>query len=240
MERFSKENINKLLYVPHPVTSFQWNFIHHVLGPIIDFSPVIALFFWIIAGNLIYIDVSLFVVIFMFLLFLNIVFFYFIFIKYYRFKVNSYKIKIDNLKEPDSFVFVSDIHFGTEFPSTNIFRLRRLINKINSLNSNLVIFGGDFLSHSFTIKEKKMMEVFKNLKAETKIGVYGNHDSEYLEDKQYEQPKEFLAEVEKNGIKILINNSMAVSLNGQDFCFGGLPDLYSKEFNIVETFKNCP
>lgn len=94
--------------------------------------------------------------------------------------IHEYKIESENL--PDSFsgvkiVHFSDIHYGTGF---NEKRLKNLVNKINSLKPDVVIFTGDLIDKNYTATENDLKIIIDNLsKIDSKLGKYatiGNHD----------------------------------------------------------------
>lgn len=96
-------------------------------------------------------------------------------------------IRIDNKKIPSAFsgtklVFVSDIHFGTLFDRE---RTTALVERINKLQPDIILLGGDYVSGSNTKVWNKTgddslitcFEELGKLKAISGIfGVLGNHD----------------------------------------------------------------
>ena len=64
--------------------------------------------------------------------------------------LNSNKVKSDK-----SFIFISDIHLG----SNSTKHLKKLINKINKINFDFILIGGDIIdSSSYNINELKLFE----------------------------------------------------------------------------------
>lgn len=92
-------------------------------------------------------------------------------------KVNEVKIESNRL--PASFngfkiVHISDIHASTWMSSPK--SLNKIIEKINSLNPDVIMFTGDLITHK-TSELKDLKEILNKLHA--KYGVYsvlGNHD----------------------------------------------------------------
>lgn len=89
---------------------------------------------------------------------------------------------IVNNKIPDSFngfkiVHFSDIHYGTTIKTSE---LNKMVNKINSLHPDIIIFTGDLIDHNYKITEKEKTEVIATLnKLNSNIGIYsirGEHD----------------------------------------------------------------
>ena len=121
--------------------------------------------------------------IFHILTYLFILFMLWILIEAQVYRVRS--INIVNHKIPKSFkefkiVFISDIHYG------KFFREKRLINvvdKINKLEADIIIIGGDYLD--IAVKSKRDVSTYLDSEFEilrrikVKVGIYtvlGNHD----------------------------------------------------------------
>src|SRR5205814_2384786 len=102
----------------------------------------------------------------------------------------NYQIKINNLQKPVKFVYVSDLHIGGGYTGTRAGRLNRIIEKINAVNCELVIFGGDFVTR---YPDLEKLNLLRNIKAHNKIAVYGNHDADYLDENvEYNMPEKML------------------------------------------------
>ena len=233
-KRFTKENIEQLVRIPKG-----GNIIRSIAGYLIDFVPLFAPLFAVILKLIL---IGLDMIFFWILLFMSIgvsaVTFYYLFIKFQRIRVNKYQIGIEGLKAPVTFVFLSDLHIGREWAGTSKKRLQRIINKINELNRDLVILGGDFICDS--VYEEKLKPL-SEIKARYKIGVYGNHDASILADSK--DPvflSNFLKAISDKGIEMLINEGKLIELNGQKIFWGGISDLYSKDFDINKAFEKCP
>ena len=94
--------------------------------------------------------------------------------------VKEYGINSSNL--PKSFdglkvVHISDIHYGT---IVNQKRLENIVNEINKIKPDIVVFTGDLYDESINMTETLQNEVINTLnKLEVTIGKYavsGNHD----------------------------------------------------------------
>ena len=106
------------------------------------------------------------------------------------------KYKVQNL-DGKRIVFVSDFHIG----KFDKLRLKNIVNKINKLNPDLVLSGGDFIKghsgkHSMSIEQQA--KILKKIKAPF-ISVLGNHDISF--DKFTIKNT-----LEKAGIQILDNS----------------------------------
>lgn len=114
-------------------------------------------------------------------------------------KVANYDIKIDKKFEKVNnlnIVMVSDIHLGGIVDNS---RLTKIVDKINSLNPDLVLLAGDIVDEKVTaFVSQNMGENFKRL--QSKYGVYavtGNH--EYYGG----QVDEIINELQKSNVKVL-------------------------------------
>lgn len=102
--------------------------------------------------------------------------------------VNEYKIKsseISNSFHGLKIVHFSDLHYGTSINKNNI---DKIIEKINSLNPDILIFTGDLIDNNYKINNKELAIFEKKLKKlNSKLGKYaviGNHD---YYNKNYEE-----------------------------------------------------
>ena len=116
--------------------------------------------------------------------------------------INSKKIKIKNISlkselihKDFKFVFISDIHIGSNHPSS----LKKIVSSIIKLDPSFLIIGGDLIdSSSFKINDLKE---FKKLKKPIYF-VTGNHEY-YIKNS-----KKHLDNLDSVGIKILNNQSL--------------------------------
>ena len=116
--------------------------------------------------------------------------------------MNSKKLKIKRLliesnliNKSINFVFISDVHIGSNHPAS----LKKLVSKINSLDFNFLVIGGDLIdSSAFQIND-----LYELKKIEKPIFfVTGNHEY-YIQNH-----KEHLQDLKSVGIKILENESL--------------------------------
>jgi len=128
-------------------------------------------------------------------------------------------VKIESHDIPASFdgkriVFVSDIHHGTALSRE---RVTKLVQRINDLQPDFIILGGDYSSR----ESKYIIPVFdelRNLKSKYGIfGVMGNHDYFVNGD----LTKRMMA---RNGIKICDNKSYWVKIQKDSIKIGGVDD----------------
>ncbi len=116
--------------------------------------------------------------------------------------MNSKKLKIKRLliesnliNKSIKFVFISDVHIGSNHPSS----LKKLVSKINTLDFNFLVIGGDLIdSSAFQIND-----LYELKKIDKPIYfVTGNHEY-YVQNY-----KKHLQDLKSVGIKILENESL--------------------------------
>jgi len=109
--------------------------------------------------------------------------------------VKQLKFSHSKIKKNLSFVFLSDIHIGSN--STKI--LKKIVNLINQENPKFVLIGGDLIdSSSFKIND---LDEIKKIKVPIYF-VTGNHEY-YIEDSQ-----KHLNDLKNQNIKVLDNQSV--------------------------------
>ena len=129
-------------------------------------------------------------------------------------KFSHYKIK-KNL----NFIFLSDIHIGSNSPKI----LKKIIPLINQQNPSFVLVGGDLIdSSSFKIQD---LDEMKKINAPIYF-VTGNHEY-YIEDSQ-----KHLNDFKNQNIKVLDNESVLV----EQINIIGLSDNQKKE-NKINKFE---
>ena len=141
--------------------------------------------------------------------------------------------------------FFSDLHYGTTYNEENIYDV---INKINLLQSDIVVFGGDLIDS--LVEREVDMDILANalLSIETNYGKYavlGNHDYE----NQVTNTK-VISALEYAGFEIITNKSMrvhngtsdSIRLIGLDSSMLGKPnvnsafdEVRSSDFSILIT-----
>ena len=111
-------------------------------------------------------------------------------------------------------VFVSDIHHGAALSRE---RVTKLVNRINDLQPDIIILGGDYTS----LEDKYVVPVFdelRNLKSKYGVfGVMGNHD-------YFVNGELTLEMMARNGIKICDNKSYWVKIKKDSIKIGGVDD----------------
>lgn len=118
--------------------------------------------------------------------------------------------EFDNTK----IVFLSDIHHGSLFSRA---RLRGLVKRVNNLEVDIILLGGDYVYQSPKYIEPFFAEM-KELKATYGVyGVLGNHD--HLQGSDLTIQSMGLA-----GIKLIDNRAIWIHKNGAKIKIGGVGD----------------
>ncbi|MDA8710904.1 metallophosphoesterase [Alphaproteobacteria bacterium] len=132
-----------------------------------------------------------------------------------RVSIKQLKFSHSKIKNNFSFIFLSDIHIGSNSPEI----LKRLVFLINQQNPSFVLIGGDLIdSSSFKIQD---LDEIKKINAPVYF-VTGNHEY-YIEDSQ-----KHLNNFKSQNINILDNHSVME----QHINIIGLSDNLSKKEKI--------
>ena len=142
---------------------------------------------------------------------------------YTRRHIDVEKVEIFSSKLPASFdgykiVQFSDAHVGTWGTDTTF--IAKLVNEINSLHPDLVVFTGDIVNRS-TAELKPFITTLSKIKAKDGvISVLGNHDyGDYMHwnsEEEYMENTRLLAQWEKDMGWNLLNNDYQYIANGTD------------------------
>ncbi len=163
--------------------------------------------------------------IFLLLIILGILFLTYCYLETYWIKIK--KIELISNDIPKSFVgkklvFVTDIHHG---PFFSIERVRKLVKRINELQPDLILMGGDYV-HREPKYIEPIFDEFKKLNS--KYGIYavlGNHD--HWEDSELTRRMMI-----RNGIKVCDNKSYWIKIGDDSIKIGGVGDLWEDSQNL--------
>jgi len=125
-------------------------------------------------------------------------------------------------------IFISDIHHG---PFFNLRRVKKLVNRINRKNPDIVLLGGDYVHRSPKYIEPFFHEM-RLLKAPLGVyGVLGNHD--------HCESTELTGKcMQKNGIIQLDNKARWVTKGGEGIKIGGVGDYFTDTQDITPTIHD--
>lgn len=113
-------------------------------------------------------------------------------------------------------VHFSDTHLGFYYDLHN---LRNLVDRINSLEPDMVCFTGDLLDDEYDDLESTI-PVLNELKAPMgKFAVLVNHD--YRSD-----PIKVVSTLTSSGFKVLINENMRITKDRSDIYIAGVDDVF--------------
>lgn len=156
--------------------------------------------------------------------------FYMVFIEPNILVIKKMTIKSDEVPKT-RIVFVSDFHLS-KFAEK---RLKRIVNKVNEQNADIIISGGDYvINHNTKISMDMDYAASIISKMKSKYGIYsvlGNHD--YYEDSKYIKNN-----LEKYGIKILENSNYKLDINGKPLYIAGISDMQTTMIDLDKALKN--
>jgi predicted MPP superfamily phosphohydrolase len=145
----------------------------------------------------------------------------------YNYQFKRVTVKFPNLpKSFDGFTFVqlSDIHSGS-FTQTQ--PIVDVIQKINALNVDLILFTGD-LVNNMTSEMEPFMNIFNQLKAKHGVmSITGNHDyGDYVQwetpDAKKENFQRFIQTHKELGWDLLMNENRILERNGEKIAILGI------------------
>ena len=130
-------------------------------------------------------------------------------------KTKTIKIFTNKINKNYSFIFLCDVHLGSN--SSN--HLRKIINKIDKIDFDFLLIGGDLIdSSSFSLQE---LQIFDKIKKPI-IFITGNHEY-YIKNS-----KEKINELKKYNINHLSNNNSVF----HDINFIGIDDNVKQDEQI--------
>ena len=150
-------------------------------------------------------------------------------------KIPNWDSKLDGLKV----AVVGDIHAGMPFFEDR--RVRKIVDKINSLKPDIVLLVGDYVNggwYQSAMDLKKLGGYLGEIKAP--LGAYailGNHDYLY-------GAGEIRKMINSTGIKLLENSNAKVKTPKGDFYVSGIADPLSADYSYSQALggieKNAP
>ena len=150
-------------------------------------------------------------------------------------RVNEYIIESDRL--PANFDGLKIVHFSDLHYGSTIFlpEVERMVNKINSLRPDIIIFTGDLIDDYLTISETaldNLIRALSELNATTaSFAVRGNHDQDFRFDRF----------IEETDFQLLNNEHQLFYFNGTTpIVIVGLDDPYSGDQDISLAFYEIP
>lgn len=126
----------------------------------------------------------------------------------------------------------SDLHVGP--PHVTLARLRRIVEKANATEADLILMPGDFVETALGWRMAEPEAIAAELKRlRAKAGVFatlGNHDWWYGGARVRQA-------LEKEGIRVLDDQAVKIERRGKTFWLVGFADKWAGHPNIEETLK---
>lgn len=167
-----------------------------------------------------------------FRLFLYLMIFAFLFLGYCYLETRWIKVSRITMISPDipdsfvgkKIVFIADIHHGPYF---SLSRVTSLVNKINELQPDIILLGGDYV-HRDPKYINQIFSEFAKLKANLGIfAVLGNHD-------HWENAELIKEMMLQSGIQICDNKSYWIREGNDSIKIGGVGDLW-EDVQIIDS-----
>ncbi|MBI2252591.1 MAG: metallophosphoesterase [Armatimonadetes bacterium] len=166
-----------------------------------------------------------------FFILISLIFTYAYFIEPYNLKVSEHKINFNFYFSQIKIIHISDLHLGAFLKEKWI---KEVIHKINQLQADFIFITGDLMDRRKQVEIDRYISILGLLRAKSGIyAVLGNHD-------QSKEIKELLNSLEKIKIKVLINESEKISLNGFHFWILGVNDPYIGRDNLKLALEGIP
>ncbi len=131
-------------------------------------------------------------------------------------------------------VALSDLHVGA--PHITLDKLQRIVQLTNEQQPDLIVLLGDYVIQGVLggtfVEPESFVEVLKDLRAP--LGVYavlGNHDWWFGAGR-------VTRAFQQAGIRVLTNEAVAVTRNGQTLWLAGLGDFFSHRDDIDKTLRS--
>ena len=143
-------------------------------------------------------------------------------------KVKEYPIytnKINNTIDGLKIIHISDILYGSTILDNG---LEKLVNKINSLKPDIVIFTGDIVSNNYKLNSKSIKNITNSLKKidakYAKYAIRGDYDL---------KNDTFIEITDNANFKYLNNNYDLIYLSNSDYIYiGGIDSSNNIDYNI--------
>lgn len=136
-------------------------------------------------------------------------------------------------KEFDGFriAFVSDIHYGPLFLED---RVRDLVKRVNALQADVLILGGDYgVNSDGAVQFFQLRPGFAA--KEAVLGVMGNHDRMYPEE-NFQRIQE---EMRRDGVHPLVNDALILNRDGKQLAFAATDDFFTGDPDLNYTAYRC-
>jgi predicted MPP superfamily phosphohydrolase len=133
-------------------------------------------------------------------------------------------ITLQNLQKEYSIAQISDLHISKIIDKAYV---RNVVNKVNSLNADVVVITGDLIDTDVSFAQESLKEL---IHLKSNYGTYfvvGNH--EYFHDVQ-----KCINAVKSVGIRVLENENIYIGVQNKGFNLAGVYDLFGYRLNFYE------
>lgn len=142
----------------------------------------------------------------------------------YRIEVEQYTFvdpDVPAVFDGTRIAFLTDIHRG---PFLSQDRVRSLVERVNALEPDMVLLGGDYV-YADTDYAASCFAELRNLEAPLGVfAVLGNHDYEEHDDGTYD-PSRVIQAIDQAGIALLQDGGVWIDERGERIRVGGVSDL---------------
>jgi uncharacterized protein len=133
---------------------------------------------------------------------------------------------------------LSDIHFG---PYIGADVVQSAVTTIRSLQPDLILLTGDFVSHPLHKKHgiegarnaEPCAEILSQLSSTLMLAVLGNHD-------HWNNAQIVMSALRRNGIEVLRNQSVSVERKGDRLWIAGVDDVLARSNDLGKTLRGVP
>jgi uncharacterized protein len=132
-----------------------------------------------------------------------------------------------DVSRPVNVLVLADLHLG-RLKGKDF--LQQVVDRVNELHPDLILFAGDFIDEPNRADLPMLFADFARLKAPI-YAVTGNHDVEHPGTISADEVR---SAVTKYGVKIIDNQMVEISFNGNLLKLYGLSDLFEDKINYSE------
>ncbi len=139
-------------------------------------------------------------------------------------------------------VHISDMHCSRTVTEKY---LRHCVDRVNSLDADIVLLTGDYVTHDFKGKYRhKAVELIGDIKS--KLGTFaclGNHDygiGSLIRSRRSDLLAHLTSGMKEKGVKLLRNDSHMIEIEGKPLWFVGLGDIWAEDFHPGKAFSKVP
>lgn len=128
-------------------------------------------------------------------------------------------------------VFISDIHYGALLKEE---RVRALAQRVNDLQADIVLLGGDYGQHSDGAVE--FFQLKPGFKARIAVlGAYGNHDRTLPEN----NVGRIAQAMRQDGVIPVLNDAYLIKRNGKQIAFASTDDFFNGVPDLKRVARLC-